>query len=414
MYICLHILGRLFVTDGDDNLYFPLILEINDRNSPWCHSKFILCRFHRFFVSWKKFIGSPSGDATKVIKEVYSMCQYALYRAETVEEFQSIIKEAQERVNVAKSLIGDALQATMIEYLTRLLSDSHLIGYHNTIFINGFNMYTTNCVEQQNSALKGRKNCHSTRATHGIDNAFDVITQKVDNRSNIRETAYTRVLGKTHSLASSSLPGIELLTPYAIDVVTKQWEKRHNYYVVADSATTFLVMAKDAGTNTIRVRTVIVSVPTSSDNDDPCSKVLTCSCGFFQRMTATCGHIYAITDQFDIKNIGIRWFLLYYLKFGRDAALTESFLNDSRSLETGPLVKLIRGSETYPQLLRGTTAADYAKMKTCCEKSPLADRATHIINMTESTRALHQMVKNKNSSQSIYHESISRVSSSHD
>lgn len=116
-------------------------------------------------------------------------------------------------------------------------------------------------------------------------------------------------------MKKSFFPGSDDLTPYALKIVTEQWNKRVSYASMCATSKKFYVRHKTSHLTTydspipkfIHIRQVTIDEGFTH-----------CSCGFYCRYRLPCHHLLHVLDAMKISYCGIWWTNLYSQYYGTE------------------------------------------------------------------------------------------------
>ena len=354
--------NQIILTDGDLQMYSPLVDLIGDRGSPWRNSKHMLCMWHLInrglkhsHLSDGRLSALGKAQFAAVQQWMYSLSDYP----ETSDEFDISLKLLYKFLGSAEVVDPSAMGNVMAEALTNFVMTSIAqrkmsISFFTKLHIRCFNMRTTSNVESESSTIK--KHPMGPRPFHGIDRSCVALSTILSRQMSRREVDAASALDY-----KSMRPQIvgDILTDYGSKLLAHQYNSRLCYLVTQISSDTFLLKRRysspggdecDATSDSpkfdkvtprfSRVREVrlVEHMYASSTEENMVLRNainLECSCGYFSRFGITCRHVFSIISphghSFDFGTLSAyhasaRWRKDYLYYHGKHDKLT--FLYD--------------------------------------------------------------------------------------
>jgi len=217
-----------------------------------------------------------------------------------------------------KSTLEFVLQK-MLPYESRWV---RYLRLHN----NSFDNITTSVAESNNSMLKrnGMRPCDALHVTGSK------ITSIIRERY-LQTNLHMERMSTSTGVKGSFFVDYNDLTPYALKLVTEQWDIRDRYASARMSPTVFYVRRHirdfvDEGENPIPVfiRVQIITV---------IEGIARCSCGYIGRYQLPCRHFLHVFDVMRSAFCGVRWMKLYAMYYGTKCSIAAK-LKEIQILET--------------------------------------------------------------------------------
>ena len=312
--------NKLILTDGDSQMYSPLVDLANDGQSPWRNSRHMLCMWH-LINRGLKHQHLSDGRLSPLGKAQFGAVQNWMYSLsdspETSEEFDLSLRLLYTFLGSDEVLDPQAMGNVMAEALTNFIMTSIApkktsIAFFVKLHLRCFNMRTTSNVESESSTIK--RHPLGPRPFHGIDRSCAALSNILSSQMKTREVDAACAMDSKNICQHL---GGDSLTDRGASLLSDQYYARLGYIVSRINFDTFLlkkridehhnhgdvsyqyhVLPHFARVREIKIVERFSNSPRNeggnNDRMDSGLLCLVCSCGYFSRFGITCRHVYAV------------------------------------------------------------------------------------------------------------------------
>jgi hypothetical protein len=351
----------LVASDGDISIYHTF-LSVKEQGKLWQNSDHMLCAFHLINQHYDQHVSSSHKKVRplwKIAKNwMYSWIDYC----ETECEYKCSRNMFEKWLH---SLSGESEDDDVIKKFSRETFEFlkiHLDPYESRwvqylrLYVNNFDNKTTSVAESSNSLLM-RNGLGTIDQLHVASKKITSILRECFQKKN----AKAERLASSTAVKSSFFPEHNDLTPYALGIITKEWNARTAYASAKMCETKYLVRhetahlyqkdKKDPITKFFRVRIVHIQ-----------DEALHCSCGFFCRQRIPCRHMLHVLNEMCIEYCGVHWTTLYAQYYGTDHPIAPMLVEMQRKESNGIRITNekfnCKGSQHLPYVYCSTTPVD--------------------------------------------------------
>ena len=236
--------NKIILTDGDSQMYSPLVDLTNDRQSPWQNSRHMLCMWH-LINRGLKHQHLSDGRLSSLGKAQFGAVQSWMYSLsdspETSEEFDLSLRLLYTFLGSNEVVDPKAMGNVMAEALTNFIMTSIApkkasIAFFVKLQRRCFNMRTTSNVESESSTIK--RHPLGPRPFHGIDKSCAALSNILSRQMKTREMDAACAMDSKN--VHQHLGG-NSLTDHGASLLSNQYYARLGYIVSRISSNTLLL-----------------------------------------------------------------------------------------------------------------------------------------------------------------------------